>query len=120
MISALAGLPRGAARRCRPRWSALPPAAQPGALNAALVRAPAVVPSASMHAVLRKREGEAECLDALLLGLIFFPFSCFVLPSLNAGEVLGVPEVSRGNWGKGCTARTEGCSQLLLCYTLED
>lgn len=37
-----------------------------------------MVPSASMDVVLRGREGEAKCLDPLVFGLIFFPFSLFI------------------------------------------
>lgn len=72
MISALAGRRGGAAR------SVLPPAPQPCAVNAALVLAPGVVPSASKDVVLKGREGEAKCLDSPVFGLIFFPCSFFI------------------------------------------
>lgn len=49
------------------------PLLNPAPVNAALVLAPGVVPSASKDVVFRGREGEAKCLDSLVFGLFFFP-----------------------------------------------
>lgn len=66
------------------------PLLNPAPVNASLVLAPTVAPSASMDVVLRGREGEAKCLDPLVFGLIFFPFS-FLISSLT--------KCWRGAWG---------------------
>lgn len=96
----------------------------PAAVNAALVLAPRVVSSASMDVVVMRkgRWSHASWSSSVLsdflplLSLFFFVLNTLVVRKTCLGVWVRVPEVSRGNWGKGWMARTEGCLQLLRCY----